>query len=161
VTSVLLSLGSNTGNSSRNLKDAIGYLHSMNSTDVVKISSVYKTAPWGKTDQSDFLNQSVLISTYLTVVELMENILSIEKQMGRVREEKWGPRIIDIDIILFGDEVVSSAQVVVPHPFMQERKFVLEPSLEIAAEMVHPVLNKTVAQLLVSCEQSVLTSSPK
>lgn len=131
----------------------------MNSTEVVKISSVHKTSPWGKTDQPDFLNQSVLISTQLTVVELMENILEIEKKMGRVREEKWGPRLIDIDIILFGDEVMNSTNVVIPHPFMQERKFVLEPSVEIAAEMIHPVLQKTVAQLLIECEENTLNSA--
>jgi 2-amino-4-hydroxy-6-hydroxymethyldihydropteridine diphosphokinase len=155
VTYVLLSLGSNTGDSSANLKDAIGYLDFMNSTEVVKTSSVHKTAPWGKTDQPDFLNQSVLIRTQLTVVELMENILQIEKEMGRVREEKWGPRMIDIDVILFGDKTVNSPKVVVPHPHMHERKFVLEPSVEIAAEMLHPILKKTVAELLSLCEQSI------
>ncbi len=161
MTQVLLSLGSNTGNSSDNLRNAVAYLNTLNSTDVVKTSSVHTTAPWGKTDQPDFLNQSVLISTQLTVAELMENILRIEKEMGRVREEKWGPRIIDIDIILFGDSVVNSPVVVVPHPYMHERKFVLEPSVEIAAEMVHPVLKKTITELLVACGQTIASPTPQ
>lgn len=138
--------------------DAVVRLNSMRLTDVVKVSSVHKTAPWGKTDQPDFLNQSVLITTHLTVAELMENILVIEKEMGRVREEKWGPRIIDIDIILFGNEIVNSPNLIIPHPHMQERKFVLEPSVEIAGEMMHPVLKRTVAQLLLECDKSILTS---
>lgn len=159
VTFVLLSLGSNTGDSSKNLKDAVDCLNSMSSTEVVKTSSIHKTAPWGKTDQPDFLNQSVLISTQLTVAELMENILIIEKKMGRVREEKWGPRIIDIDVILFGDKIENSANAVIPHPHMQERIFVLEPSVEIAAEMVHPILKKTISELLFECDQTILTST--
>ena len=150
MTNVLLSLGSNTGNSFENLTEAVGRLNCLNSTEVVKVSSVHKTAPWGKKDQPDFLNQSVLIGTDLTVEELMQNILRIEKEMGRERTEKWGPRLIDIDIIFFGEQIVDTAGLTVPHPYANERLFVLEPSAEIAGEMVHPILKRSISELLAS-----------
>ncbi len=151
MTRVLLSLGSNTGNSRLNLEIAVVHLAAMEKSQVVSKSSVHITAPWGKTDQPDFLNMSVMLTTDLTVGELMQNILSIEKIMGREREEKWGPRLIDIDIILFGDEIVNSAEIKVPHPHMHERRFVLEPSVEIAGEMIHPGLKKSLVQLFTEC----------
>jgi len=131
------------------------HLAAMDKSAVISKSSAFTTAPWGKTDQPDFLNMSVKLTTELTVVQLMQNILSIEKLMGREREEKWGPRLIDIDIILFGDEIVNLPDVTVPHPYMHERRFVLEPSVEIAGEMIHPVLNKSVVQLLKDCAEPV------
>jgi 2-amino-4-hydroxy-6-hydroxymethyldihydropteridine diphosphokinase len=152
VTHVLLSLGSNTGDSTENLKLAIANVNALDMTEVIAVSSVHKTAPWGKTDQPDFLNQSVLVATDLNVAELMENILQIEKDMGRVREEKWGPRLIDIDIILFGEETISTPELTIPHPHMHERRFVLEPSVEIAGHMIHPVIKKSVSELLLMCE---------
>jgi 2-amino-4-hydroxy-6-hydroxymethyldihydropteridine diphosphokinase len=151
VTSVLLSLGSNTGNSRLNLEIAAVHLAAMDQSELVRKSSVHVTAPWGKTDQPDFLNMSAVLSTNLTVVELMHNILAIEKLMGRERAEKWGPRLIDIDIILFGDEIVNSPEVTVPHPHMHERRFVLAPSSEIASGMIHPVFKKSVSELLDAC----------
>lgn len=156
VTDVLLSLGSNTGDSRVHLETAIVHLAGLPRTKVLGTSSIHTTAPWGKTDQPDFLNISVLLATDLTVVELMENILSIEELMGRKRTEKWGPRLIDIDIILFGSEIVNSSVVVVPHPLMADRTFVLGPSVEIAGAMMHPVLGKSIAELFNDCKQREL-----
>lgn len=131
-----------------NLEIACLHLATMEHTELIAKSSVLVTQPWGKTDQPDFCNMAVLLDTTVKVGELMQNILSVEKLMGRVREEKWGPRIIDIDIILYGEEIVNTPEVVVPHPYMTERRFVLEPANEIAGFMNHPLLNKTVGELL-------------
>lgn len=151
---VLLSLGSNTNNPEVQLARAVQQLRNLDESAVVAVSSNYITPPWGNTDQSDFLNLAVLLTTNSNVVQLMENILSIEKNMGRVRMEKWGPRIIDIDIILFGDVVSTDDFAVVPHPYMEVRRFVLAPSAEIAGDMVHPVSGKTISELLAVCPDS-------
>lgn len=151
MTRVLLSLGSNIGNARLNLEIACVHLATMERTELVAKSTVLITPPWGKTDQPEFLNMAVLLDSRLNVAQLMQNILSVEKLMGRVREEKWGPRLIDIDIILYGDEIVSSPEVTVPHPHMHERRFVLEPAADIAGFMMHPVLKKTVNELLAEC----------
>jgi 2-amino-4-hydroxy-6-hydroxymethyldihydropteridine diphosphokinase len=154
VTRVLLSLGSNIGHARLNLEIACVHLATMERTELVAKSSVLITPPWGKTDQPDFHNMAVLLDTTLNVAQLMQNILSVEKLMGRVREEKWGPRLIDIDIILCGEEIVSSPEVTVPHPHMHERRFVLEPAAQIAGFMLHPLLKKTVNELLEACAES-------
>jgi 2-amino-4-hydroxy-6-hydroxymethyldihydropteridine diphosphokinase len=155
---VLLSLGSNMGNARLNLEIAMIHLAAMPETELTSKSSVYTTAPWGKTDQPDFSNACVLLKTDLKVAQLMQNILNIEQLMGRVRAERWGPRLIDIDIILFGDEIVNSPEVTVPHPYMHERRFVLEPAAEIAPEMIHPVLVQSIAVLLAKCNENQLAT---
>lgn len=153
MTRVLLSLGSNTDEPAKQLARAVKHIGNLRQTAILKGSKPIVTAPWGKTDQPDFLNLSLLIETEMNVVELMENILIIELKMGRMRQEKWGPRNIDIDIILYGDAVVNDPLVIVPHPHMHERRFVLEPSAEIAPEMMHPVLKKSVQELLNECRE--------
>lgn len=142
-----------------NLEIACVHLATMQHTELIAKSAVLVTPPWGKTDQPDFCNMAVLLDTTLNVAELMRNILSVEQLMGRVRDEKWGPRIIDIDIILSGNEIVSSPEVTVPHPHMHERRFVLEPSAEIAGGMIHPVLKKSVSELLAACTDANLQVS--
>ena len=122
---------------------------------IVKASSLYETAAWGKTDQAAFLNQVLHIRTILNAKQLIRQILKIEKQMGRIRKEKNGPRIIDIDILLFNDEVISISFLKVPHPEMQSRRFVLIPLNEIAPTIVHPVFKKTVKALLDECPDTL------
>lgn len=122
---------------------------------VVATSSLYETAAWGNTNQPAFLNQALQLETTLTARQLMRRLLKLEKLMGRVRKEKYGPRIIDIDILLFNNEVHNYPLLKLPHPEMQNRRFALLPLAEIAPTMVHPVLNKTAKQLLKECKDEL------
>jgi 2-amino-4-hydroxy-6-hydroxymethyldihydropteridine diphosphokinase len=143
---VYLSLGSNIGDREARLRDAIARLQTLGR--VVSVSSFYETEPVEFTDQGWFLNCAVALETTETPEQVMEAILQIEHEMGRQRLQKKGPRLIDIDILLFSDKVVDSAQLTIPHPAMHERRFVLQPLAEIAPEAWHPVLKKTVRELL-------------
>jgi 2-amino-4-hydroxy-6-hydroxymethyldihydropteridine diphosphokinase len=143
---VYLSLGSNIGDREARLRDAITRLQTLGR--VVSVSSFYETEPVEFTDQGWFLNCAVALETTETPEQVMEAILQIEHEMGRQRLQKKGPRLIDIDILLFSDKVVDSAQLTIPHPAMHERRFVLQPLAEIAPEAWHPVLKKTVRELL-------------
>jgi 2-amino-4-hydroxy-6-hydroxymethyldihydropteridine diphosphokinase len=118
---------------------------------IIKSSLLYETAAWGKTDQPPFLNQALEIETELNAKQLMRRILKIEKMMGRERKEKYGPRTIDIDILLFNEEQYDYPFLKIPHPEMQNRRFALIPLAEIAAGLQHPVLKKTISQLLKEC----------
>ena len=118
---------------------------------IIKQSSVYETAAWGMEEQAAFLNQVLEIQTHLSPQQLLRTILTIEEILGRSRNIKYGPRLIDIDILLFGDEIIDVYGLKIPHPQMQHRRFVLEPLNEIAAEKIHPVFQKTIAQLLSAC----------
>ena len=115
--------------------------------DVLEVSSLYETEPVEVTDQPWFLNCAVAVRTELLPREFLAGILAIEKSMGRVRTQPKGPRVIDIDILLFGQQTVNSAQLTVPHPAMPERRFVLEPLAEIAPDVMHPTRKKTIRQL--------------
>jgi 2-amino-4-hydroxy-6-hydroxymethyldihydropteridine diphosphokinase len=150
-TKVLLSAGSNAGDSLNHLNSAVALL---NATGIVKVlcsSSVYRTDPWGKTDQNAFYNISLLAECTGDVGELMRIILNTEEKLGRIRVEKWGPRIIDIDIILFGEAVYNTEHVIVPHLHFRERLFVLKPAAEIAPDFRDPVTGKTIRELLDLC----------
>jgi 2-amino-4-hydroxy-6-hydroxymethyldihydropteridine diphosphokinase len=142
-----LLIGGNMGNREKNFETAKSLLEQY-CGKVINSSSLYETAPWGKTDQPSFLNQALQIETSLTAAELMRQILTIEKVMGRERSEKYGPRIIDIDILLFNDEQYDSPSLKIPHPEMQKRLFALAPLAEIAPTLHHPVFKKSISQLL-------------
>jgi 2-amino-4-hydroxy-6-hydroxymethyldihydropteridine diphosphokinase len=141
-----LSLGSNVGDCAAQLRDAIARLGRIGK--IVRVSSFYETEPVEFTEQPWFLNCAVALETSATPQELMKALLRIEEEMGRRRVQKKGPREIDIDILLFGDEVVESEELTVPHPAMAQRRFVLEPLVEIAPELKHPVTRNTVRDLL-------------
>ena len=141
-----LSLGSNVGDRVAHLRDAIARLESIGR--VVSVSSFYETEPVEVTDQPWFLNCAVGLETALTAEQLMARLLQIEQEMGRRRVQKKGPRTIDIDILLFDDLILDSPDVTIPHPAMQERRFVLEPLAEIAAEARHPGMKKTIREML-------------
>ena len=144
---VYLSLGSNVGDRAANLRDAITRLGALG--EVVAISSFYETEPVEFTAQPWFLNCAVKLDTEKMPKQLLAGILDLEQQMGRRRrrEQKKGPRSIDIDILLFGSSVIETKGLTIPHPAMHERRFVLEPLAEIAAEVRHPVFKRTIGEL--------------
>ncbi len=146
---VYLSLGSNAGNRAKMLQQAIELLLKVG--EVQTVSSVYETAAWGNTNQPAFLNLVLLMQTKSGAQNFMKELISIEEKMGRVRNQKWESRIIDLDILFFNDEVIDETDLKIPHPFLHGRKFVLEPLAEIASHFVHPVLKKEVLQLLEDC----------
>lgn len=155
---VYLLLGSNLGDSVLLLENAIKMIEN-EIGEVFAKSSIYETAAWGKTDQPNFLNLALGVNSLLPPMELLSAVLEIEKKLGRVRDEKWGARLIDIDVILYGDEVVSIGETLkIPHVEMQNRKFVLQPLAEIAPNEQHPVFKKTVLQLLENLADSLLVA---
>ncbi len=129
---VYLSLGGNLGDPAKSMAAALRMLDGDDKTRVTAVSSLYRTPPWGKLDQPDFLNAAAAIETQLSPRALLDLCLDAERRLKRVREERWGPRLIDIDILVFGDRVIHETGLEVPHPRMLERAFVLAPLAEIA-----------------------------
>ena len=144
---VYLSLGTNMGDKKKNLLEAIEKIGKLENTKVTSQSTILETEPFGYIEQDMFLNACIEIKTLFTPQELLEKLLSIELEMGRVRTIKWGPRIIDIDILFFDDEIIQDKNLAVPHPWISERMFVLEPLCEIAPNLIHPLERKPVATL--------------
>ncbi|RUM97965.1 2-amino-4-hydroxy-6-hydroxymethyldihydropteridine diphosphokinase [Pseudaminobacter arsenicus] len=131
---VYLSLGGNLGNPAKSMGAALRLLDGSAQTRIVAVSSLYRTPPWGKLDQPDFLNAVAELSTSLEPHALLELCMETERQLKRVREERWGPRLIDLDILVFGDRAIHDAELDVPHPRMLERAFVLVPFSELAPD---------------------------
>ena len=152
---VFLQLGSNLGNRVLLLKDAILAIENKVG-DIVEFSKVYESAPWRVEGQEKYLNQMLKVKTTLLADEVLSIVLDIENQLGRVRIEKWGERLIDIDIIFYNDSIIETPDLCIPHKHLHERMFVLTPLHDIAPQMVHPKYNKTIEELLNICNDTEL-----
>jgi 2-amino-4-hydroxy-6-hydroxymethyldihydropteridine diphosphokinase len=143
---IYLGLGTNLSDRLSNLQQAITSLFP--GVHVLAQSPIYETQPWGLTDQPTFLNMVLKGATHLPPLDLFEHLKSLETRLGRLPSVRWGPRLIDIDILFYSDTVLSSPQLTIPHPRLHERAFVLIPLADLAPDLLHPVLEKTIRQLL-------------
>lgn len=146
-----------------NLGDRLSYIHQATQHCMIELgeiksqSSIYETAPWGITEQQSFYNQVIEFFTILNPQDVLMKILAIEEKLGRVRHEKWGARIIDIDILYYDDIVIESENLKIPHPYLHERRFTLAPLVEILPSFIHPTIHVTNEVLLRNCrDQSVV-----
>jgi len=145
---VYLLLGSNLGDRREIIEDAVRRISGQVGT-LISRSAYYETAAWGNEDQPSFLNVAIAVNTSKSAHEVLNEILGIEEVLGRVRIDKWGARLIDIDLILYAGDIINDGErLQVPHPLMQERRFVLAPLAEIAAEVIHPALQQNVLTIL-------------
>ena len=152
-----LSTGGNVGDRKKALEDAQNHLLSKGIM-MVWVSSMYETEPWGNFNQPNFLNQVMKVKTELNPLELLEVCLSTERALGRVRTSKWEERIVDIDILFFGKEIINIDHLMIPHPRIEKRKFVLVPFCEFEPEFIHPVLKVSMRDLLETCEDELVVS---
>ena len=146
---VYLSLGSNLGDKVGNIQQASSLLTNDGNLKLIRASAFYDTEPWGEKKQGWFLNAVLEISTKLSPIDLLKHCLNIEKIMGRVRDKnkKWAERIIDIDILFYENDIINKMDLIVPHPLLHKRAFVLVPLLELIADYKHPIFNKTIEEL--------------
>jgi 2-amino-4-hydroxy-6-hydroxymethyldihydropteridine diphosphokinase len=143
---VFLLLGSNLGDRDVFMRQAIAHIEA-DIAPVLEVSAIYETHSWGKADAPDYLNQVVLLQTDLPAQMVLQKILAIELILGRMREEKWGSRTIDIDILFYGDAIIDEPNLKVPHPEMHKRRFTLEPLAQIAPDFIHPLIKKNILAL--------------
>lgn len=151
---MFIALGSNLGNRAEWLRKAREKLFAVSTVKFVRASAIYETDPIGKTDQPRFLNQVVEIRTTLTPEDLLFFLLRVEQELGRVRTERWGPRFIDLDLLAFGNRQLQTRWLVLPHPEVPRRRFVLQPWAEIAPEFRVPGFSATVEALLQDCHDN-------
>ena len=151
---VFLGLGSNLGERQKYLDQAAKGLGRVARTKVVWASGVYETGPYGKQDQPNFLNAAVEVETELSLSELFDEVKGIEKRLGRTSTERWGPREIDIDILVYDGLVFEDERIKVPHPELENRRFVLIPLREIAPDLVHPISGMTISELATACRDT-------
>lgn len=153
ITQLFLSLGGNLGNTREIFEGA--YPHIEKKIGKISVySSIYQTQAWGPIPQADFLNQVVLVNTTLKPEVCLSELLEIEREFGRERKERWGPRTLDLDILYYGDEIIAESDLCVPHPRIAERKFILTPLAEIAPLFEDPVARKSMLALLENCTDS-------
>lgn len=151
---IFLGLGTNLGNRLDNLQRAVDGLG--RDVHVTAVSPVYETEPWGMTDQPAFFNACLAANTRLTPIQLLQFIKNLEIELGRLPAEKWGPRLIDIDLLLYDDFVLYDDALVVPHPYMLERAFVLRPLADIAPQFIHPLAQKHIAELVTAVDATTV-----
>ena len=149
-----LLIGGNLGNRSANLQNALHQIEK-NCGKILDLSAIYETAAWGLSNQPSFYNQAVSIQTNLEPKALMEQLLAIETNMGRIRSVKLGPRLIDLDIRLIDQLILDTEILILPHPSMEQRRFALLPLAEIAPNLMHPILQKTIQELLMHCSDQL------
>ena len=149
-----LLLGGNLGNRTLYLQQARETIASQVGT-IVQASGIFETAAWGKTDQPSFLNQVLEVETQLGPEQVLQTINLIEHELGRERLEHWGARVIDIDILFYDDLVQQTQRLTIPHPQLHLRRFTLQPLLEVAPDLVHPVLQQTINELLTNCPDTL------
>ncbi len=152
---VVLSLGGNIGDVQQVFKSATNALKNRVG-ELNQVSSIYKTKAWGVEDQPDFLNQIVVLDTILSPIQVLNSCLEIEAELGRVRKQKWHERVIDIDVLFYEDQIIDSENLILPHPLIQERNFILYPLAEIIPDFIHPKLKRTLLQLKNSCKDELL-----
>lgn len=157
VVDVFCSLGSNLGDREKNLRHALDTLK-RNEISQLHQARIYETEPVGLKDQPFFLNTAIQFNTSILPHALLHQLLEIEKSLGRIRREKWGPRVIDIDIIFYGQEQINDKELVIPHPRYTERKFVLAPLAELFPTFIPPGTRQTIANLLEHCEDKAAVS---
>jgi len=155
---LVLSLGSNLGNRYAYLLRAIQKIEKYFNSKPI-IAHFYETPPWGNENQFRFINTAIYLHTYIPLDQCLKKVQAIEKEMGRIKTEKWGPRMIDIDILFYEDDVVEIDELVVPHQHLHQRAFVLKPLQDILPNFIHPLKNKTIIQLIEDIDDNTLLFS--